>query len=101
MNLIDELLSPLGGTNDNNLNNALHLDKSLPDDIELIEEFRLTPYHDLDTISSYQTQNSNSINIMSLNAESIFAKINQLEILIKTLYETHNLTVHVISIQEA
>ena len=83
MNLIDETLSHLGGTINNNLNNALHLDKVADDDLETQTQFKITPYHDIDTISTYRLQTKNSINIMSLNAESIFAKIDQIKILIK------------------
>ena len=101
MNLIDETLRHLGGTINNNLNNALHLDKTLDDDIETMTEFKLTPYHDIDTLTTYKTQNKNSINIMSLNAQSIFTKIYQIKILIKTLYDKHKIQLHVISIQEA
>ncbi len=98
MNLIDETLRHLGGTINNNLNNALHLDKTLDDDIETMTEFKLTPYHDIDTLTTYKTQNKNSINIMSLNAQSIFTKIDQIKILIKTLYDKHKIQLHVISI---
>ena len=84
MNLINETLSHLGGTLNNNLNNALHLDKVPDEDIDITQtEFKLTPYHDIDTIITYRLQTKNSINIMSLNAESIFAKIDQIKILIK------------------
>ena len=101
MNLIDETLRHLGGTINNNLNNALHLDKTLDDEIETMTEFKLTPYHDIDTIIQYITQNSNSINMMSFNAQSIFTIIDELKILIKTLNDKHKTQLHVISVQEA
>ena len=101
MNLIDETLRHLGGTINNNLNNALHLDKTLDDEIETMTEFKLTPYHDIDTIIQYITQNTNSINMMSFNAQSIFTIIDELKILIKTLNDKHKTQLHVISVQEA
>ena len=42
MNLIDETLSHLGGTDNNNLNDALHLDILSDEDIETQKQFKLT-----------------------------------------------------------
>ena len=48
----------------------------------------------------YNKLNKNSLNIMSLNAESLFAKIDQIRIFIQALNDTHNTQIHVITIQE-
>jgi hypothetical protein len=101
MNLIDETLSHFGGTDKNNLNDALHLNILPDDDIETQSQFKLTAYHDLETIGTYKLHNKASINIMSLNIQSIFAKIDQLKLLIKILHSAHNIQLHVITIQEA
>ena len=101
MNLIDETLSHFGGTANNNLNDALHLDILSDEDIETQSQFKLTAYHDLETIGTYKLHTKNSIYILSLNIESIFAKIDQLKLLIKTLHTVHNIQLHVITIQEA
>ena len=100
MNLIDETLSHFGGTANNNLNDALHLDILPDEDIETQSQFKLTAYHDLETIGTYKLHTKNSIYILSLNIESIFAKIDQLKLLIKTLH-ADNIQLHVITIQEA
>ena len=63
--------------------------------------FKLSTYHDKQSINEYCENNNHSLNIMSLNAESIFSKIDRIRILVNTLQEKYNFCLHVLSIQEA
>jgi len=100
MNLTDELLEPHGGFSKNYLNSILNVDDEIPNDEEPQIRFKLSPYHDIDSIREYCTQNEDSINVMSLNAQSVFDKIEQLRILTSEMIQKHNFIIHIISIQE-
>ena len=83
----------------NNLNSILQLDTDTDkDDNEL--SFKLSPYHDDQTISQFCSQNRNGLNLMSLNAQSIFQNVEMISQKIEFLSNKYNYTVHLISIQE-
>ena len=65
----------------NNLNSILQLDDDFiydkhDEDDEL--SFKLSHYHDDQTISSFCSHNRNGLNFMSLNAQSIFQNVEML-----------------------
>ena len=101
MNLTEETLGPHGGFAKNNLNKIFHIDEeAFDDEVEPQTRFKLSPYHDQESMHAYCTQNKDSINVMSLNAQSIFNKIDQLRILTEEMERKHNFIIHIISIQE-
>lgn len=101
MNLNEEILEPHGGFAKNYLNNLLHLeDETFDDEEECQLRFKLSPYHDEESINTYCEANKDSINIMSLNAQSIFSKIDKLKILIEEMKIKHKSVIHIVSIQE-
>jgi len=100
MNLNEETLEPHGGFAKNYLNNLLHLEDEIFDDDEGPQlRFKLSPYND-ESINAYCVSNKDSINIMSLNAQSIFSKIDHLKITLEELKIKHNFVIHIVSIQE-
>ena len=62
--------------------------------------FKISEYYDTDNISTFTNRNQNSINIMSFNANSIWAKLDGLKLQLD-LFEKLNHRVHIISAQEA
>ena len=87
----------------NNLNSILQLDDDFiydkhDEDDEL--SFKLSHYHDDQTINSFCSHNRNSLNFMSLNAQSIFQNVEMLRQKIVFLSNKYKFIVHVISIQE-
>ena len=102
MNLLDDILGPLGGIAKNNLSSVLHLnEEEFRYELETQTHFQLTPYYDIDSLEIYSSNNVDNLNIMSINAQSIFAKFDMLKILIELLKNSHNFQIHVLSIQEA
>ena len=69
-------LLELHGGDRYNLNSILHLDEDIDEETEAYINFKVSEYYDVDTIKSYSIGNKNSINIMSINAQSLFSKIN-------------------------
>ena len=70
---ISDFLDPHGGLTDNNLLHSLNQDDiDYEDDTDPQLHFKLSEYFDIDSIKAYSIRNQNSINIMSLNAESLF-----------------------------
>ena len=100
MKLTDETLGPHGGFDKNNLNSIFHIEDEMFDNEEPQIRFKLSPYHDQDSIEAHCKQNRDSINVMSLNAQSIFDKIDHIKLLIEEMKRKHNFVIHVISIQE-
>ena len=85
----------------NNLNSILQLDTDTDNDDHDNElSFKLSPYHDDQTISQFCSQNRNGLNLMSLNAQSIFQNVEMISQKIEFLSNKYNYTVHLISIQE-
>ncbi len=76
--LTEQTLGPHGGLMANNLNSILQMenDSDFEDDGEI--SFKLSHYHDDQTIKGFCTKNNNGLNFMSLNAESLFAKIDMI-----------------------
>ena len=75
MNLTEEVLRPWEGFSKNNLNDILQLqDDAFIDEVVTQDSFKLSTYHDQESIKDYCQSNTNSLNIMSLNAESILKK---------------------------
>ena len=100
MNVTDETLGPHGGFAKNNLNSIFHIEEEQFDNEEEPQiRFKLSPYHDHDSIDAYFTLNKDGVNIMSLNAQSIFDKIDQLKLLIEEI-KRKGFVIHIISIQE-
>ncbi len=100
MNITDETLGPHGGLAKNNLNSMFHIEEERFDNEEEPQiRFKLSPYHDQDSIQAYCTQNKDSVNVMSLNAQSIFDKVDQIKLLIEEMKSKH-FVIHIISIQE-
>ena len=62
--------------------------------------FKLSYYHDDQTIKDFCTKNNNGLNFMSLNAESVFKKIDMIRQKIGFLSKKYNFTIHIISVQE-
>ena len=73
-------LLELHGGDRYNLNSILHLDEDIDEETEAYINFKVSEYYDVDTIKSYSIGNKNSINIMSINAQSLFSKIDKLTI---------------------
>ena len=102
MNLLDDILGPLGGISKNNLSDILHLnEEEFRYELETQMHFKLSPYYDIDSLDSYCANNFKNLNVMSLNAESIFAKHDMLKLLIEMLKNRYNFHIHVITVQEA
>jgi exonuclease III/predicted metal-binding protein len=78
----------------------LHIEDVTDFDIENELQFKLSYYHDDLSIKDYCTRNNNGLNFMSLNAESVFAKIDMIKQKIEFLSREYNYTIHIISIQE-
>ena len=66
----EDPLEEHGGIQINNLNSILHIDEDTQEEEDNLE-FNLSEYFDLGNFSSYSTRNHNSINILSLNTNSI------------------------------
>ena len=97
----NDLLDSHGGITNNNLGNLLHLDvNDYEDDIDEYVTFKLSEYYDIDNISTYITRNQNSLNVMSFNSQSIWAKLDNLKLQLETFERLHH-TIHIISVQEA
>ena len=102
MNLLDDILGPLGGISKNNLSDILHLnEEEFRYELETQMYFKLSPYYDIDSLDSYCVNNFKNLNVMSLNTESIFAKHDMLKLLIEMLKNRYNFHIHVITVQEA
>ncbi len=98
---LHDLLDSHGGLTNNNLGNLLHLDDNdYEDDMDEHVTFKLSEYYDMDNLSTYTTRNQNSINIMSFNAQSIWAKLDNLKLQLE-IFDRLNHTIHIISVQEA
>ena len=102
MNLLDDILGPLGGISKNNLSDILHLnEEEFRYELETQMHFKLSPYYDIDSLDSYCSNNLKNLNVMSFNSESIFAKHDMLKLLIEMLKNRYNFHIHVITVQEA
>ena len=99
-NLTAQTLGPHGGILNNNLNDILHLENESENDMDNEVQFKLSYYHDDQTIKNYCKRNNNGLNFMSLNAESLFKKIDMIRQKINFLSKNYQFTIHVISIQE-
>ena len=95
----DDPLEEHGGTHMNNLNSILHIDEDTQDEEDYLE-FNLSEYFDLSNFSSYSIRNRNSINILSLNTNSIGKKIETIKLQMAKLKEDHNFLVHIAAFQE-
>jgi hypothetical protein len=98
--ITEQTLGPHGGISANNLNSILQLDNVSDFDDENEITFKLSRYHDDQTIKEFCTNNKNGLNFMSLNAESIFKKIDMIQQKVQFLLKKYNFTIHLISIQE-
>ena len=95
-----QTLGPHGGLLKNNLNDILHLENDVDSNFENEMRFKLSYYHDDQTMQNYCTKNKNALNFMSLNAESIFKKIDMVRQKVSFLSKKYGYIIHVISIQE-
>lgn len=93
-------LLELHGGDRYNLNSILHLDEDIDEETEAYINFKVSEYYDVDTIKSYSIGNKNSINIMSINAQSLFSKIDTLTIHLAYLQKHHNFIIHMVCVQE-
>jgi len=100
MNQYRLLTESHGGIAQNNLSSILHLDEDVDDETEAYINFKLSEYYDVDSIKSYCIGNKNSINVMSINGQSIFSKIDLLKLQLANLKKLYNFTVHVLCVQE-
>ena len=98
--ITEQTLGPHGGISANNLNSILQLDNDSDFDDEHDITFKLSRYHDDQTIKEYCTNNKNGLNFMSLNAESLFKKIEMIRQKVDFLSKKYGFTIHLISIQE-
>jgi len=96
----DDPLETHGGITVNNLNSILHIGDELFEEGENDLNFNLSEYFDLGNFKIYSARNSNSLNILSMNCESICSKIDQIKLMISELKRLHNFTVHIIALQE-
>ena len=95
-----DILDSHGGLTDNNLCDLLHLEEDEYDNnLDEHVTFKLSEYFDIDSFTMYSTRNQSSINTMSLNAQSIWAKLDMLKLMLKN-FDRLKFRVHVISIQE-
>ena len=95
------MLEPHGGLDQNNLNSIFHLEEDhLDEDQESLINFKLSEYYDVDSIKNYCIGNTYSINIMSLNAQSVFNKVDILKLQLANFKKLHNFTMHVLCLQE-
>ena len=95
----EDPLEEHGGIQINNLNSILHIDEDTQEEEDNLE-FNLSEYFDLSNFSSYSNRNHNSINILSLNTNSIGKKIELIKLQMTKLKENHNFTVHIAAFQE-
>ena len=98
--ITEQTLGPHGGISANNLASILQMDNDSDFDDENEITFKLSHYYDDTTIKEFCINNKNGLNFISLNAESIFMKIDLLRQKIHFLSKKYNFTIHVISIQE-
>ena len=98
--ITEQTLGPHGGISANNLASILQMDNDSDFDDENEITFKLSHYFDDTTIKEFCINNKNGLNFMSLNAESLFMKIDLLRQKIHFLSKKYNFTIHVISIQE-
>ena len=101
MHVSSKILRPHGGVSKNDLNKILHIEEDPFDSNTPVNPFNHSYYHDDRTMKDYCLYNNNGFNTMSINAESLFKKIDLLKILLKSLLLKHNFIVHIIAIQEA
>ena len=78
-----------------NLNQILGTDHSQPDNLPLT----FSPYYNHDSLIEHLTKNNNSFKVLSLNCQSLNAKIDNISILISQLND-HNITIDAICLQE-
>ena len=96
----EDPLDPHGGIEANNLNSILHLEDDILDEEDDHFNFKLTEYYDTDNITTYCTRNKTSLNIMSMNSESIFSKMDAINLHISKIKQQHNFIIHIIAVQE-
>ena len=100
MNLTEDVLRVHGGLSKNNLSDTLHLNEDEDDANNIFANFTLSHYYDEESIKDYCKGNKGGLNIISLNTESAFKKIEMINALIITLKNKYNFIIHVISLQE-
>ncbi len=96
----DDPLEAHGGIESNNLSSILNIEDDTTEEGEQQLNFSLTEYFDLDNFTTYSKRNVNSLNILSLNTESICSKIDTIKLQLGELKRQHNFTVHIAAFQE-
>jgi len=101
MHVSSKILRPHGGLSKNDLNNVLHIEEDPFDRNAPVDNFTHSYYHDETSINEYCLNNKDGLNTMSINAESLFKKVDLLKLLIKSLFLKYNFIIHIIAVQEA
>jgi hypothetical protein len=104
MNPINSILDKYGGYSMNSLKSVLLSEGSTrneaPQEIDHLN-LKTSPYLDIDSFSKYQTNNENSINILSMNIQSINNKMDELKAFLSCLHKGNTqFVIQVICIQE-
>ena len=92
-----ELLNQYGGLTQNSLLDQIEGTENEDNEPSLIQPSR---YIDLSNIDDFIKNNKNSFTVLSLNAQSISAKFDELVIFLHTLQETNNFSFSAICLQE-
>ena len=75
MHVSSKILRPHGGLSKNDLNNVLHIEEDPFDRNAPVDNFTHSYYHDETSINEYCLNNKDGLNTMSINAESLFKKV--------------------------
>ena len=92
-----EVLKHFGGVMANNLNTTLKIDDDIQDSERM--SFCHSPYVDINSISSFKLPKNSTLNIMTINIQSISAKFNSLVAFLSILNE-NKLSIDVLNLQE-
>ena len=93
----DEILKVYGGSKPNDLNNILHTFHDSEDEISTMQ---ISHYYDWDGLRDIMISNKGDFSLLSLNIQSIRAKFDKFNCLLKYLNE-NNCTFSAICIQES
>ena len=96
----NHIITELGGDAKNSLIDLINLQNNI-DEEDLSAFYKNSPYYDLGTLKKYCLENISNFSVLSINAQSINAKIDKLRGVLHFLQEEYNFNFSVICIQEA
>ena len=95
----NHIITELGGDAKNSLIDLINLQNNI-DEEDLSAFYKNSPYYDLGTLKKYCLENINNFSVLSINAQSINAKIDKLRGVLHFLQEEYSFNFSVICIQE-